>query len=407
MSDAPVRFLTAVGKALSDMILYRPGHPARIESLEAAHERLADLQREEIRPAFTLLDGSVLYGSRPLPGLRNWEWADRLGEAGVSRLEFQPGADRTDLETFLEDVLGRLTGRQPGPGRGAAAEGGIRYGAVGLRGAALPDGPEPEPATLGLTLGDEAAAVRWINSEVEGGRVVPLAEAAAVVASLAVSMHAERGLLLPLLRIRRYDEYTTTHALNVAVLSMALAEWIGVADSSVRQLGLAGLLHDIGKVNVPVEVLNKPGRLTEDERRVMNTHPVHGARILFETAPDLELPSVVAYEHHIMDNGAGYPDLRYHRDRHEASKLVHVCDVYDALRTDRPYRDAWSAERVLTYIMERAGTEFDVDAARRFVEMMGAWDVVAVEEEAAISDDGASPSGPGGEAPPAPRSGSA
>ena len=114
----------------------------------------------------------------------------------------------------------------------------------------------------------------------------------------------------------------------------------------------------------------------------MNTHPAHGARILFETAPDLELPSVVAYEHHIMNNGGGYPALRYRRARHEASKLVHVCDVYDALRTRRPYREAWPAAKVLAYIEERTGTEFDADAARAFLQMMRVWDEVPLGADA-------------------------
>lgn len=376
MSDAPVRFLNALGRALSDMVLYRAGHPARTRSLEAAHERLIELQAEKASPVFTMLDGEVLFGSRPLPELRAWEWAARLGDAGVSRIELGPAVDRGDLERFLEDVLRRVTGREAEAG--AAGSGGIRYGAVGLRGLEDEPGAEPEAATLGLSFGDEAATLQWMTAEVAAGRAVPLAEAAAVVASLAVAMRGDRKLLIPLVQLRRFDEYTTTHALNVAVLSMGLAEWMGVAGTSVRQLGVAGLLHDIGKVHVPTEILNKAGKLTDTERQVMNTHPVHGARLLFETAPDLELPAVVAYEHHIMNNGGGYPGLRYRRERHEASKLVHVCDVYDALRTNRPYREAWPAQRVLAYIAERTGTEFDADAARAFVEMMRVWEAVPV-----------------------------
>lgn len=386
MSETPVRFLTALGKALSDMVLYRPGHPARAQAVDSVHERLSELLRERERPVFTLLEGSVLYGDRPLPELRAWDWAARLAEAGVSRFEFGPDVGRDELERFLEDVLDRMTSRDQEPGTDLAG-GPIRYGAVGVqtdraseREAA--DDEQDRSATIGLSVGAEADAVRWINREVGDGRAIPMAEAAAVVASLAVAMHAEQRALLPLLKLRQYDEYTTTHALNVAVLSMGLAEWMGVAGSSVRQLGLAGLLHDIGKVNIPSEILNKSGKFTDEERAIMNTHPVHGARILFETAPDLELPAVVAYEHHIMNDGGGYPTFRYRRARHEASKLIHVCDVYDALRTNRPYRDAWPAAKVLDYIDERTGTEFDADAARAFLQMMRAWDEVPLADDA-------------------------
>jgi len=181
-------------------------------------------------------------------------------------------------------------------------------------------------------------------------------------------------MVMPLLRLRRYDEYTTTHSLNVCVLAMALSEWVGLGARDVRSFGVAGLLHDIGKIRIPTDILNKAGRLTPDEREVMNQHPVEGARIIVDAEENLDLAAVVAYEHHIMLNGGGYPKFDYPRDCHQASKMVHVCDVYDALRTNRPYRAAWVAEKVLRYIEERAGTEFDPDTARSFTKMMHEWE---------------------------------
>jgi putative nucleotidyltransferase with HDIG domain len=185
-----------------------------------------------------------------------------------------------------------------------------------------------------------------------------------------MAMHSDQQMILPLLQLREFDEYTTTHSLNVSVLTMALAEAVGLSAQDVRTFGIAGLLHDLGKVNIPTDILNKPGKLTDDERQVMQRHPVDGARLIIESGRKLDLAAAVAHEHHIMINGNGYPRCHYHRDCHKASKLVHVCDVYDALRTKRPYRDAWESERVLAYIGERAGTEFEPDAANAFVAMM-------------------------------------
>jgi putative two-component system response regulator len=107
---------------------------------------------------------------------------------------------------------------------------------------------------------------------------------------------------------------------------------------------------------------------------LMNEHPVAGARILLDIEEELDLAVVVAYEHHIMINGGGYPVLHYARDCHQASKLVHVCDVYDALRTMRPYRDAWSFEKTLGYLTERSGLEFDPEMCAAFVRMMKQWE---------------------------------
>jgi putative nucleotidyltransferase with HDIG domain len=215
-----------------------------------------------------------------------------------------------------------------------------------------------------------------LQREVQNGGDLHLAEAEAVVRSLAVAMHAgdARQIMMPLLQLKEFDQYTTTHSMNVAVLSMALAEFLGLSAGDVRTFGIAGLLHDIGKIKIPLHILTKPGKLTDEERALMNEHPVAGARLLLAVEQDLDLAVVVAYEHHIMINGGGYPVLHYARDCHQASKLVHVCDVYDALRTRRPYREAWSFEKTLGYLSERSGLEFDPELCTSFANMMRQWE---------------------------------
>jgi putative nucleotidyltransferase with HDIG domain len=207
-----------------------------------------------------------------------------------------------------------------------------------------------------------------------------------VVRGLSAAMHGDQKLILPLLKLRQFDEYTTTHSINVSVLVMGIAEWMGMGAQDVRAFGVAGLLHDLGKVKIPKDILNKAGKLTAEERTIMNAHPAEGARIIIATERDLDLAAVVAYEHHIMLNGGGYPAFKYPRDCHSASKLVHVCDVYDALRTNRPYRDAWPPDQVLAYLEEKAGTEFDPDVDRQFVKMMREREttVAAVSEDEAV-----------------------
>jgi putative nucleotidyltransferase with HDIG domain len=163
---------------------------------------------------------------------------------------------------------------------------------------------------------------------------------------------------------------------------MALAEFLGLAPKDVRAFGVSGLLHDIGKTRIPYDILTKPGKLDPGERAIMNQHTVDGARIIIETEEHLDLAAVVAYEHHIMLDGGGYPTMKYRRDCHYASKIVHVCDVYDALRTNRPYRAAWESTKVMNYLKEKAGTEFDTEIANGFVSMMSKWeDQIAVVTE--------------------------
>jgi len=403
----PARFLGAFAQALAGMQLYADGHPARARGIDVAYQDLLDLQAKHPQPLFTFLGDEVIFGRLPLREMRDWGWSNRLAEAGIQRLEFADHVSRADFEVFLEDVLARLTmdsidtaeARQLRPAA-------IKFGAVGVRGGGELSPEDALPtATIAYSLGEEAETIRWLHDEVQQRDTLPLAEAEAVVRSLSVAMHGDQQMILPLLQLKQFDEYTTTHSLNVAVLSMALAEFLGLAPADVRAFGVAGLLHDLGKVRIPIEVLTKSGKLTPDERVLMNRHPIEGARLILESEQDLDLAAVVAYEHHIMLNGLGYPQLRYRRTCHEASNLVHVCDVYDALRTRRPYRDAWPVEQVLPYIEGRAGLEFDPHYVTAFITMMRKWEAqvaVIADERAPLPSVAVGPSEPAAPAPEVP-----
>jgi putative nucleotidyltransferase with HDIG domain len=375
VSGDPIQFLVSFGQAVSTMALYNDGHPARERAVDRSYRCLRDLQQFDPIPRFSFLGEETIYGETALRGLGDWDWGTRLAQAGVQRMELANHVTREEYEEFLEEMMARITlsvidSAESRPTRAS----GIKVGTLGIRGEAreieeTPDGDIPV-ATISYSLGDEAASILSMHKEVQERGKLPLAEAEAVVRSLSMAMHGDSQMILPLLQLKEFDEYTTTHSLNVSVLTMALAESLGLATDDVRTFGIAGLLHDLGKVNVPQEILNKPGKLTDQEREVMQQHPTAGAKLIIESGRRLDLAAAVAHEHHIMINGHGYPKRHYDRDCHKASKLVHVCDVFDALRTRRPYRDAWESERALTYIEERAGTEFEPEAATAFVAMM-------------------------------------
>ncbi len=374
--NSAARFLTSMAQAVSTMHLYEEEHPARERALDTAYERLVDLQNVEPKPRFTFLGGEILHEDRPLWDLKGWDWATQLADAGLQMLEFTGPVSREELEGFLDDVLALLTDRPVSSAEARPTrETNIRYGRADIR----RDGEEGEDledlamATLDYSLQEEVEAVRWIHEELKEGRDLHLLEAEAIVRSLSVAMHGDQEFVIPLLQLKEFDQYTTTHSLNVSVLSMALAEHIGLSPKEVKTFGISGLLHDLGKTRIPEEILNKPGKLTDEEREVMNSHTVEGAKLIIETDEHLDLAAVVAYEHHIRLDGGGYPRFAFPRHCHQCSNLVHVCDVYDALRTHRPYRSAWEQDRVLDYIREGAGTEFDPHLARAFCDMMERW----------------------------------
>jgi len=373
MSD-PVRFLNAFAHSLGMMTLYPEGHPSREKAVDAAYDELEGLTLPGgLPPVFTFLEDEVVFGRERLRALESWDWGRRLVAAGIERMEFERKVTRDEFDGFLQEVVARLVLSPVGTSEARQMRSlGVRFGAVGLQGqdaidpaldavfASLPT------TTLRLTLGEEAETFRWLQSEVQSGGAVPLHEAEAVVRSLSVAMHGDSRMVLPLLKLKEFDQYTTTHSLNVAVLAMGLAEALGCRPKEVRAIGVAGLLHDIGKIRIPIEVLTKPGRLNDEERAIMNSHPVDGARVIMQSTEDLGMAATVAYEHHVMLNGSGYPVLHYRRECALASRLVHVCDVYDALSTNRPYREAWPTEKTLAYLEERAGSEFDPDFVAAF-----------------------------------------
>ena len=374
MSD-PVRLLTAMTRALSTMGHYGEDHPAAARAAEAAFRELSDLQASAGHLEFTFLPGEVLFGRELLPTLERWAWSGRLSAAGIERLEVAGEVTEEQFGRFLSHAAGVLGLRADARGDlWQAGPSTIKFGRVRLRDAEATTADEPLIAELSHTFKVEQDAVAFVHDEVSARGRVPFLEAHGVVRSLSLAMHGGQAMVVPLLELKEFDQYTTTHALNVSVLSMALAEFLGQAPAAVRSLGLSGLLHDLGKVRVPREILTKPGRLTPEERAVIENHPADGARIILQGQEPLELAAAVAYEHHLCVDGRGYPVLHYPRTAHHASRLVHVCDVYDALRTRRPYRDAWSSAQALDYIRERAGTEFDPGLASPFIEMMESWD---------------------------------
>jgi putative nucleotidyltransferase with HDIG domain len=373
------KFLHSLAQALSTMNLYKQGHPARERVIDRSFALLAEMVKEESHPEFSFLGDEVVYGKTSLREMRDWEWSKRLNAMGIQRLEFEKNVSRDEFVEFLEEVYGRVVNPNAPVDSAESRQTRaltIRYGALGIRA----DNEEARKilergvatATITYQMGEEIDAVKYMHEEVLRSGGLPLLEAEAVVRSLSVAMHGESEMMLPLLMLKEFDQYTTTHCLNVSVLTMALAEHLGLNPRDVRTFGVAGLLHDLGKVKIPMEILNKPGKLTDEERSVMQNHTAEGARLIITSDRELDMAAAVAYEHHIMINGGGYPKRHYTREVHKASNLVHVCDVYDALRTNRPYRAAWEAEKVLSYIEEKSGSEFDPAVAQAFVTMMRA-----------------------------------
>ncbi len=377
-------FLISLGQALATMSLYNEGHPARERALDTSFEQLLAMTDGNPCVEYSFLGGESVVGTRVMAELSTWDWASKLSAARVERIEIDADVTREAYFEFVDELFRQVTGRcfDTAETRQLVRPP-IRFGqlkvkdpatggAVGPRLTDLTDDGRGEAGVSGIAvdLTEEVAAVRWIHSEVQDGGQIPMAEVEAVVHALASAMHQGEQMLVPLLALKQYDQYTTTHACNVSVLAMGLSERLGFSPAETRAVGVAGLLHDIGKVAIPHELLVKPGRFTDEERKIVQRHPIDGARLILERERGLGLAAVVAYEHHVFLNGEGYPAMRFPRACHYASRIVHVCDIYDALCTDRPYRQAWEPDQALAYLIEQSGRELDPEIVRAFSEMV-------------------------------------
>ena len=230
--------------------------------------------------------------------------------------------------------------------------------------------PAPAGAAQDPRFYEELTALTWLFEQVSAGNALPVREALAIVHSIYVSMRGAGQTSIRLAPVPDMREYGTVHALNVAILSMGLAEQSGFDPPAARAIGMAALLHDVGMVRVPIDLIAKSEQLEADERKLIQEHPVQGARIIVEADASLALAAVVAYEHHVRPDGSGYPVLRYPRSTHPVTRLVQVCDTYHALKSPRPAREPWPNDVIFSFLQQRAGTDFDPDMATRLIALI-------------------------------------
>jgi PAS domain S-box-containing protein len=169
------------------------------------------------------------------------------------------------------------------------------------------------------------------------------------------------------------DDETSQHTERVGTMSAEIGRNMGLSEESIALLREAAPLHDIGKLAIPDRVLLKPGRLTESEQELMQTHTTLGARLLFGSrSPTLQLAGVVAESHHEWWDGSGYPQGLIGSDIPLVGRVVAVADVFDALTHDRPYKPAWPVDQAIALIRSSAGTQFDPNVVEAFLAVVGA-----------------------------------
>jgi putative nucleotidyltransferase with HDIG domain len=214
-------------------------------------------------------------------------------------------------------------------------------------------------------------AVVSMFKEVRMGNAIDADAAGELVDEISSSVSRNPGALISLARLKTADDYTYMHSVAVCALMVSLARQLGQNETSVRELGLAGLLHDLGKAMMPPEVLNKPGKLTDDEFAIMRTHSGEGHRLLVEGGAVGAIVLDVCRHHHEKVDGSGYPDHLSGDQISLHAKMGAVCDVYDAITSDRPYKAGWDPAESIRKMTEWSKGHFDEGVFQAFVRSIG------------------------------------
>lgn len=216
----------------------------------------------------------------------------------------------------------------------------------------------------------KAAVINMFN-DARMGKAIEVAHAQELVEEISESVLRQPHALISLARLKNADEYTYMHSVAVCALMIALAQQLHLEDELVRECGMAGLLHDLGKMAIPAKILNKPGKLTEEEFNTVKSHPQIGADILMDNPLISPMVLDVVLHHHEKVDGSGYPHKLRGENISLFAKMGAVCDVYDAITSNRPYKKGWSPAESIRKMAEWSKGHFDETVFQAFVKTVG------------------------------------
>lgn len=220
--------------------------------------------------------------------------------------------------------------------------------------------------------------VRGMMQDVRLGRAISVADVEPVVEAISGSLARNSSALLGMLGIKNKDDYTFQHSVSVGTLLVAFGRSLGLSEDELREIGLGGMLHDLGKMKVPDAILNKPGRLTDEEFAVIKRHPEDGHAILLETKGVGDTPLDITRHHHERFNGRGYPDALGGESISRYARMAAIVDVYDAITADRCYHKAMTATEALRRMWEWSANDFDRNLLQAFMKCVGIYPVGSV-----------------------------
>ena len=364
-------FLRRFASALRSAQLYSAGHPIIGRNIDALMAGVGQGHASQPTITIGLVGTEIVVGDVPIGKVELLgELVKRMQLAGVERVAIDQGVTREEIAGLVQ-TLASIEPRRIGEDRPPELPvfPHIRLGRIQVE--QRVEESLADAATI-RRMYDDAVSVANVVWESAKTEKQPDATAAkSMVDGLAQAVAQNRTALMALTALKSYDNYTFTHMVNVSILTMGQARGLGVDGPLLREFGMAALMHDLGKVHTPLEVLNKPDKLTDAEFAIMKRHTVDGAEMLRRTPDIPTLAPVVAFEHHLRLDGSGYPHGVKRPTLNICTMLCSIADVYDAMRSQRRYQQSFPTDRILEVLKRSDGQQFDQHLVRRFVQLIG------------------------------------
>lgn len=375
-----LRLITLFSGAVKGMAFYPASHPAIRQPLMDLYKILTGAFDKSDKVSWGLADGIMFFDDHMFvtPSAAIADLTNRLLEKSVARVEIYSNASFDDMQHLVR--LFSIRGNDVDSLAAELLESGVTSVVVLGDNQENPenDCEEDEIDNEGDHIGTynkALAAIRTICRDIERGRIPNSAPVIRVVDRMVGITMQEPWALLGLTMIKDYDNYTFNHCVNVGVLAMSLGATLGLDAITVRDLGIAGQLHDIGKTMIPKNILNKPGKLSSVEFDEMKRHPELGSKIIREMdglAPHI---AQIVLGHHLHFNRSGYPEWACKLPFNQLIDIIAVADTYDAITTLRVYQHPVNPRTALYEMQKLVGTILDGAILGRFVEMMGNYPV--------------------------------
>jgi len=357
---------------------YDFGHPSVDAAVGALDGVLRSYHAEHVDVQLVFLDGEVLLGEQLLTeeSVAFDQLIRELIAAGIGSLVFREGAVRAELARAMRIVSSDSAAIEEAGGIEAmTAEARLSHIEIGLVG--IIEAGQEERFELSedvrMAFGNAISVIKEIQGAFAGGKPIQAKHVTGVTKSLVDNVLSSRDAMLQMTALKNHTEYTYYHSANVAILSVSLASTISRDPRFLSSLGSGALLHDIGKLKVGLDIIEKPGRLDADEWEKMRQHPLLGAQMAAQMPGVDSAVLVPILEHHMAWDGSGYPSRTPRRKQHLASRIVAVADSYDAMTSKRSYSAARVQDQAMEQILASSGTSLDPALVKLFLRMMGAY----------------------------------